>query len=206
MKGLLRHFSSSAGRPGAGGGLPFGFIAEGFVRDDPAKQGRGEDALFITQKALGVADGVGGWASWGVDSGNFSRALMQSAFAYVRDHVKQSGTNGGDLEPQKVLEYAYEHAKQHIGSSTATIACGGRGNVKAINLGDSGLVHFSAQDDGTYQIGTRSKEQTLGFNFPRQLGSMSDDLVRVLVLWIQNMMVVMHGILHWIRSLYTDNT
>lgn len=175
MRGLLRYFSSNAGRPSAA--FPIGFIAEGFVRDDPAKQGQGEDALFITQKALGVADGVGGWSSWGIDSGNYSRALMQSAFNYVRDYYKQSGHDAGEIDPQKVLEYGYERANQHIGSSTATIVCGGRGNVKAINLGDSGVVHFVAQEDGSYQIGTRSEEQTLGFNFPRQLGTQSDDKV-----------------------------
>lgn len=44
----------------------------------PDKQGRCEDAYFITSNALGIADGVGGWAQLGIDSGVFARALMTS--------------------------------------------------------------------------------------------------------------------------------
>lgn len=46
----------------------------------PAKQDKGgEDAFFIADHCLGVADGVGGWAEIGVDPGLYSRQLMQFA-------------------------------------------------------------------------------------------------------------------------------
>jgi protein phosphatase PTC7 len=47
---------------------------------DPIKKAGGEDAHFILETknryAVGVADGVGGWSEVGVDSGIYSRSLM----------------------------------------------------------------------------------------------------------------------------------
>lgn len=46
------------------------------------KEGRGEDAFFVAARgrgAIGVADGVGGWNQEGVNPGNFSRMLAQTA-------------------------------------------------------------------------------------------------------------------------------
>lgn len=46
------------------------------------KEGRGEDAFFVSgSKAgmFGVADGVGGWNMEGVDPGEFSRLLANNA-------------------------------------------------------------------------------------------------------------------------------
>lgn len=48
----------------------------------PQKADRGgEDAFFISDSgmAVGVADGVGGWAEVGVDPGLYSRELMEHA-------------------------------------------------------------------------------------------------------------------------------
>ena len=46
----------------------------------PAKQEKGgEDAYFIAEHCLGVADGVGGWAEIGVDPGLYSSQLMDFA-------------------------------------------------------------------------------------------------------------------------------
>ena len=36
----------------------------------------GEDAHFFCSNAVGVADGVGGWAQYGVDAGEYARQLM----------------------------------------------------------------------------------------------------------------------------------
>ncbi len=33
----------------------------------------GEDALFANEKFLVVADGVGGWATYGIDPGKYSK-------------------------------------------------------------------------------------------------------------------------------------
>mmetsp|Transcript_43268 Transcript_43268/g.50788 ORF Transcript_43268/g.50788 Transcript_43268/m.50788 type:complete len:102 (-) Transcript_43268:356-661(-) len=37
-----------------------------------------EDAFFANKAALGIADGVGGWANFGIDSSEFSNELMQN--------------------------------------------------------------------------------------------------------------------------------
>jgi serine/threonine protein phosphatase PrpC len=51
----------------------------------------GEDALFAASHAVGIADGVGGWASQGIDAGQISRALMAAAEAIAarapREHT-----------------------------------------------------------------------------------------------------------------------
>ena len=39
---------------------------------------QGEDACFSNQQALVVADGVGGWSEFGVDSGIYSRELVSN--------------------------------------------------------------------------------------------------------------------------------
>lgn len=36
---------------------------------------RGEDAFFVTRNGVGVADGVGGWAEYGVDPGEYPRRV-----------------------------------------------------------------------------------------------------------------------------------
>lgn len=43
----------------------------------------GEDAHFIyDEQAIGVADGVGGWADLGIDAGQYARELM-SNYAFI---------------------------------------------------------------------------------------------------------------------------
>jgi hypothetical protein len=45
---------------------------------DKKKTG-GEDAYFVHKYAVGVSDGVGGWAETGVNPALFSRALVKGA-------------------------------------------------------------------------------------------------------------------------------
>ncbi len=47
----------------------------------------GEDAHFVSLDglgAIGVADGVGGWALEGLDSGEYSRRLMRNALGIIQ--------------------------------------------------------------------------------------------------------------------------
>jgi protein phosphatase PTC7 len=76
----------------------------------------GEDAHFICvdEQAIGVADGVGGWADLGVDSGQYSRELMSHSVTAVKDEPK------GSIDPARVLEKAHSSTKAK-GSSTACI-------------------------------------------------------------------------------------
>ncbi|KAA3466975.1 putative protein phosphatase 2C 55 isoform X1 [Gossypium australe] len=76
----------------------------------------GEDAHFICadEQAVGVADGVGGWADLGVDAGLYSRELMSNSVSAIREEPK------GSIDPARVLEKAHSSTKAK-GSSTACI-------------------------------------------------------------------------------------
>lgn len=76
----------------------------------------GEDAHFICvdEQAIGVADGVGGWAEVGVDSGQFARELMSNSVIAIQEEPK------GCIDPARVLEKAHSVSKAK-GSSTACI-------------------------------------------------------------------------------------
>lgn len=76
----------------------------------------GEDAHFICgdEQAIGVADGVGGWADLGVDAGQYARELMSNSVTAIQDEPKRS------VDPARVLDKAYTCTKAK-GSSTACI-------------------------------------------------------------------------------------
>lgn len=76
----------------------------------------GEDAHFICadEQAIGVADGVGGWADYGIDSGQYSRELMSNSVSAIQEEPR------GSIDPFRVLEKAYFSTKAK-GSSTACI-------------------------------------------------------------------------------------
>lgn len=76
----------------------------------------GEDAHFICEdaQAIGVADGVGGWADVGVNAGLFARELMSHSVKAIQEEPK------GNFEPARVLEKAHSCTKAK-GSSTACI-------------------------------------------------------------------------------------
>ncbi|KAK9066683.1 hypothetical protein SSX86_014006 [Deinandra increscens subsp. villosa] len=126
----------------------------------------GEDAHFICsdEQAIGVADGVGGWADLGIDAGKYARELMCNSVSAVADEPK------GSVDPARVLEKAYTNTKAK-GSSTACIIALTNQGLNAINLGDSG---FMVVRDGCTVF--RSPAQQHDFNFTYQLenGSNSD--------------------------------
>ena len=103
----------------------------------------GEDSFFVANnyKAIGVADGVGGWKDWGVDPSQFSNTLMEAAKRYCETHRRE-------LNPETILTHAYERVLQEkkvsAGSSTAICATltkeGQRHFINVANLGDSGLL------------------------------------------------------------------
>lgn len=58
----------------------------------PAKLEKGgEDAYFLQETVAGVFDGVGGWASQGIDPGLYSRKLAVLTEEQVRASVKYGG-------------------------------------------------------------------------------------------------------------------
>lgn len=83
----------------------------------PAKvETGGEDAHFICadEQAVGVADGVGGWADVGINAGEYARELMYYSMDAILHEPKDS------IDPARVLEKAYSKTKAK-GSSTACI-------------------------------------------------------------------------------------
>ncbi|XP_020580205.1 probable protein phosphatase 2C 55 [Phalaenopsis equestris] len=127
----------------------------------PAKEETGgEDAHFIsTEQAIGVADGVGGWADLGVNAGHYARELMSHSVSAIGEEPK------GSIDPARVLEKAYLNTKAR-GSSTACIVALTNQGVHAVNLGDSGFIIVR---DGCAVF--RSPVQQHDFNFTYQLES-----------------------------------
>ncbi|CAH9054470.1 unnamed protein product [Cuscuta europaea] len=121
----------------------------------------GEDAHFICgdEQAIGVADGVGGWAELGVDAGQYARELMSNSVSAVQEEPK------GSIDPVRVLEKAHLSTKAK-GSSTACIIALTDQGLHAINLGDSG---FMVVREGCTVF--RSPTQQHDFNFTYQLES-----------------------------------
>ncbi|KAE8656574.1 putative protein phosphatase 2C 55 [Hibiscus syriacus] len=124
----------------------------------------GEDAHFICvdEQAIGIADGVGGWADMGVDSGQYSRELMSNSVSAIKEEPK------GSIDPARVLEKAHSSTKAK-GSSTACVIALTNQGLHAINLGDSG---FMVIRDGSTIF--RSPVQQHDFNFTYQLESGSN--------------------------------
>lgn len=126
----------------------------------PEKADRGgEDAYFISlpqTSAVGVADGVGGWANQGVNPKDFADDLM----AFTLDDIIS-----GEKDPTIALNTSYKQVEQ-IGSCTAVVGImNDNGTFNAINIGDSGFM--VVRDE---KIMFRTEEQQHGFNFPFQLG------------------------------------
>jgi protein phosphatase PTC7 len=73
-----------------------------FPKDNPLKP-RGEEAYFLCEEkqAIGVADGVGGWAGKGIDASEYARELMNNAFMAV--HRQPDGA----VDPKAVLNEAF---------------------------------------------------------------------------------------------------
>jgi len=129
----------------------------------PAKKHKGgEDAHFISadNNIIGVADGVGGWEALGVDSGLYSRSLMNYA---------RISADAGNKNPLELLKIAHERCTDIQGSTTACIISICDNKLHAANLGDSGFLIIR---NGSVMY--KTKEQQHYFNCPYQIGSSRD--------------------------------
>eukprot|EP01043_Picozoa_sp_COSAG02_P025593 COSAG02_NODE_1443_length_12584_cov_2.587425_10_plen_256_part_00 len=138
----------------------------------------GEDAAFGSPNAIGVADGVGGWASRGVDPGLYSKGLMHSA----EEHVLAKPAPNTPT-PTELLRAAYDDVElqQVLGSTTAIVVtlesmAKDKASIHVANLGDSGIMVVRPSDsDQPSEKLFRSVEQQHSFNFPFQLGGGGGD-------------------------------
>eukprot|EP00339_Tiarina_fusa_P026730 CAMPEP_0117010558 /NCGR_PEP_ID=MMETSP0472-20121206/9274_1 /TAXON_ID=693140 ORGANISM="Tiarina fusus, Strain LIS" /NCGR_SAMPLE_ID=MMETSP0472 /ASSEMBLY_ACC=CAM_ASM_000603 /LENGTH=335 /DNA_ID=CAMNT_0004713119 /DNA_START=50 /DNA_END=1057 /DNA_ORIENTATION=+ len=137
--------------------LSFGFCM--IPHPMKAKKG-GEDACFVGFNCAGVADGVGGWASQGVDAGQYSRMLLK--------HAKTALLERENPEMRAVVATAAERT-QVKGSATVCLLFLKGEICYAINLGDSGFLLLRSDEQGP-RVVVRSKPQQHDFNTPYQLG------------------------------------
>lgn len=140
--------------------IPLKLNSGSFYLPHPAKaKTGGEDAHFICTltPAIGVADGVGGWADLGIDAGLYARELMSHSLTAIQEEPK------GSVDLIRVLEKAYMGTTAK-GSCTACIVALTDGGLYAVNLGDSG---FMLVRNGCAAF--KSPAQQHGFNFPYQL-------------------------------------
>lgn len=132
----------------------------GAMIPSPVKASKlGEDAYFVLAdgSAFGVADGVGGWILSGIDSGHYSRKLMQMSEFFIESKTF-------DAHPKQVLWAAYNQT-QLVGSCTACLLKVKHDQLHATNCGDSGFVIVRGSD-----VAFQSPSQQHKFNFPYQLG------------------------------------
>lgn len=146
----------------------------------------GQDAYFLKNDAIGIADGVGGWAVQPhADPSLFSRLLMH--FCYAEMHrLDMSRSQAEDAQgwddaldewfscnPVEIMQSAWERCVRAskregiLGSSTALMAILRGDELRIANMGD--CVLFLIRDGEPI---FRSVEQQHSFNFPLQLGMM----------------------------------
>ena len=130
----------------------------------------GEDAFFVAKvgretnaTAFGILDGVGGWASHGIDPADFSHGL---ATHMGKIALKWNGT---ELRPKELLQIGYETTVSDptisAGGTTACVAVANKdGRMQIANLGDSGFIQLRGGAVHHY-----SNPQTHAFNTPYQL-------------------------------------
>jgi hypothetical protein len=112
---------------------------------DICKVDAGEDAYFVQNGGeslvLGVADGVGGWTSLGVDPSLFAWDLMNCC-----TEVAEQQASLGILDTSTCLSEGYRRVKDEgrveAGSSTACLVGLDKrtGHLHTTNLGDSGAI------------------------------------------------------------------
>lgn len=121
---------------------------------------------FKGSVALGVADGVGGWASRGVDASDFSHTLCENVTRIFQQNVDEQSL----ISPLTLLQCAYDEieSKKEVeaGGSTACfgVASSITGKFTTSCLGDSGYFIFRKG-----RLLGKSEPKTHFFNAPYQL-------------------------------------
>ncbi|OMJ21398.1 putative protein phosphatase 2C 80 [Smittium culicis] len=135
----------------------------------------GEDAFFYRRDAIGLGDGIGGWANKkNSSSALFSKRLMYNThYEISKDEDSEDDQyNKNDSSPVKFLKNAISSTLEDMkeaklkGSSTACVALLRGDELIVANIGDSGLTIIR---DG--EMVFRTEEQQHSFNYPYQLGT-----------------------------------
>jgi protein phosphatase PTC7 len=142
----------------------------------------GQDAFFIAKlqphsTAFGIADGVGGWATSGVDPAEFSHG-----FCHYMAQTTLEWTHGR-LTPRMLMEIGYQNIIDDptvpAGGSTACVGIAGPdGALQIANLGDSGFLQLRLGAVHHY-----SNPQTHAFNTPYQLSIIPPKIIAQSILF-----------------------
>lgn len=130
-----------------------------------------EDAYFVDDYAMGVADGVGGmkqFKSWGVNSAEYSAQLMACAAASLRPGGAAAAPTASPEKRALAAAVAAEENATGFGASTIGVLALISSTIGYANLGDSGFMVLRQSTDGMAVV-KRSEEQQHGWNFPYQL-------------------------------------
>ncbi|KAK6274563.1 hypothetical protein POUND7_004272 [Theobroma cacao] len=133
-----------------------------YIAKDRDSRPQGDDSHFICEEkqTIGLADGVGGWSSHGVDAGLYARELMNNSLLAILTQPDRQ------VDPMEVLNEAFRKTKAE-GSSTVCIITLQEDNIlHAVNMGDSGFM-LIRQGAAVY----KSPIQQHSFNYPYQLGN-----------------------------------
>lgn len=132
------------------------FAAAASIVPHPDKVAKGgEDACFVGDcgTALGLADGVGGWAEDGIDPADYARALVaamdEGAAAATGVTPREGETDGavGTAAARAVLEHAHAACMTVPGAATAVLALARGRTLCVANLGDSGVRCGCCRDE-----------------------------------------------------------
>lgn len=133
---------------------------------DKADKG-GEDAYFVSDNVLCVADGVGGWASSGVDPAIYSRKLCRNVGELSKEENYLTNT--------EALVHEAWKGNQEKGSSTLVVMALPKTGSKifASYVGDCSFTILRKNKPDAfykYRIQHVSLPDQRQFNFPMQLG------------------------------------
>lgn len=166
-----------------------------------SKRNEGEDAFFLGQHAVGVADGVGGWSTVGIDSGLYSRGLMQHTKQYFDAHAVRKIATESPVEAMIAADALVKSAKI-AGSTTFCVVSLHGDHLKSALVGDAGFMLLRSANRGAlnsdacdsldacrlpwnesnnsnnnnknlheWRVVYKSQEQMHAFNTPFQVGS-----------------------------------
>ncbi|GAB4817901.1 hypothetical protein N2152v2_004947 [Parachlorella kessleri] len=127
---------------------------------DKAETG-GEDAFFVSREgcgAMGVADGVGGWAAEGIDPALYPRELLAACQDGLEHHAE---------DPFQLLQHAHQHAHAPGSCTVCLAAMQGDGALKVVSLGDCGVAVMRPGEGVVF----RGEVQEHEFNMPYQMAS-----------------------------------
>lgn len=128
-----------------------------------------EDQIF------GLADGVGEWATFGLDAGAFPCELMESAKQCILTKMQEIKEKTPQERLQILVNCLHEaHEQTHsFGSSTAMLALMKDNYLHIIYIGDSSFIVLRRRENSmSMNTVYRSIEQQHSFNCPFQLANL----------------------------------